>query len=101
MDIDVTSGFPMEMHAVFIMWFMWGFWAKIALLAALLVGFIAYKMGYEGCGRINGWVSGGLYTAQGIIWLGLGGVWRYSKSGMVASGDELAKKTGTSDEAWA
>ena len=37
MDIDVTSGFPMEMHAVFNVWFLWGFWSKIALAASLAI----------------------------------------------------------------
>ena len=100
MDIDVTSGFPMEMHAVFIMWFTWGFWAKITLLAVLTIGFVIFKMGNEYCARLLGFLSGGLYAAQGIVWLGLGGVWRYSKPGQ-ASGDELARRVGTSDEDWA
>ena len=101
MDIDVTSGYPMEMHAVFELWFTWGFWAKITLIAALLLGVGVYKSGHENAGKIVLFLSSGLYAAQGIVWLGLGAVWRYSKAGQVASGDELARRTGISDELWA
>ena len=41
MDVDVTSGFPMEMHAVFLVWFLWGFWAKVSLLISIVTGFVA------------------------------------------------------------
>lgn len=101
MDIDITSGYPMEMHAVFEVWFMWGFWTKITLIVLLLLGFGVYKSGKENAAKIMGFLSFGLYAAQGIVWLGLGAVWRYSKAGQVAAGDELARRTGISDELWA
>jgi len=42
MDIDITSGFPMEMHAIFVTWFTWGFYAKIFLLFACAISFVIY-----------------------------------------------------------
>ena len=39
MGIDVTEGYPMEMHRVFLAWFIWGFWAKVTLVALGLLTF--------------------------------------------------------------
>ena len=99
MDIDVTSGFPMEMHQVYVVWFLWGFWSKVILAISLILAF-STSFCNEYCSKIIVFLAGGLYSAQGIIWLGIGAVWRYSKAGMVASGDELARRTGTSDQLW-
>ena len=99
MDIDVTSGYPMEMHQVFITWFLWGFWSKIILAISLLFTGATYFCNDQ-CGKILLFLFGGLYSAQGIVWLGVGAVWRYSKAGIVASGDELARRAGTSDVLW-
>lgn len=99
MGIDVTEGFPMEMHAVFVTWFLWGFWAKVALVISMAFGFGVYKANPY-LGKIIMFLTGGLYAANGIMWLGVGGIWRYSKGGMVAAGAELAKSPGTSEEVW-
>ena len=96
----MTSGFPMEMHALFVAWFLWGFWSKIALVVSMAIGYGTYKYN-EYCGKIVMFLAGGLYAAQGIVWLGVGGVWRYSKGGMVASGDELARGKDVTAEVWA
>lgn len=37
MGVDIVDGYPMEMHQVYIIWFLWGFWAQVAFLAASAV----------------------------------------------------------------
>ena len=80
MDIDVTSGFPMEMHEVFLVWFLWGFWAKVALFAAAALSLSVYQCSPD-VGKIVGIISITIYSLNSIVWLGVGAVWRYSKGG--------------------
>lgn len=108
MDIDVTSGFPMEMHAIFVAWFMWGFFAKVFLLTFCGLSFFVYLCRDKEsencskvlCAKITSSIAIGFYVVQGIVWLGMGAVWRYSKGGAVASGDELARRPGTANDLW-
>jgi len=99
LGVEPIEGYPVEMHKIYLAWFLWGFWAKIAF-AALIVATVAvcYKS-YSG-GLIVASISVGLYAVNSIVWLIVGGIWRFSKGGMTASGDRLIRPEGVSDDAW-
>jgi len=99
MGIDVSDGYPVEMHKVFRFWFTWGFWAKIYLIViAIVFGNFSKYLG--SAGDILGTISCGLYCVNGLIWMCVGAFWRYSNAGSVASGDTLERPENTSDEDW-
>lgn len=99
MGIDVTDGYPMEMHQVYVLWFLWGFWAKVVFvgLFAIIVpaGYFAPKMG-----QVLGGLTCASYLINGGIWLAFGAIWRFSKAGIVASADKLERPQNISDDAW-
>ena len=99
MGIDVTDGYPMEMHQVYVLWFLWGFWAKIVFVGLFLVimpvGYFAPKTG-----QILGGLTCASYLINGGIWLAFGAIWRFSKAGSIASGDKLEKDPSISDSIW-
>ena len=98
-DIDITEGYPMEMHKVYTAWFMWGFWSKIIFAISMMVTFgVSFANAY--IAKMLAAVEVGLYATNGLLWLILGSVWRFSQPGGVASGDKLARKKGVSDEDW-
>lgn len=39
-EIEVVEGYPMEMHNVYLTWFLWGFWAKIILIVMCAISFL-------------------------------------------------------------
>lgn len=99
MGIDITEGYPIEMHTIYIVWFTWGFYAHLAFsvlfLATLVVGY--FKNSY-------GWILGScncvLSLVNLLIWLSFGAIWRFSSAGVVAAGDKLERLFGTTDEIW-
>ena len=97
----MTSGFPMEMHALFVAWFLWGFWANVAILALNVLLMPLGFMKKERTGMILGSVFCGFYCINTFVWLAFGGIWRFSKAGVVASGDKLERLYGTTDAQWA
>ena len=100
MDIEMPEGFPMEMHAVFIFWFNWGFWAKIALLDSHIIGVVIYY-GHNFTGKLLITLAYCTYAVNGIAWLITGHIWRYSEVARIASGDAFkTRPIGKSNEAW-
>ena len=99
MGIDIVDGYPVEMHKVYVAWFLWGFWSQIALIIISIICFIVYRV-KEGPGKIFGAVFFSLYWINTFIWLACGGIWRFSKAGIVASGDKLERMYGITDAQW-
>ena len=99
LDVEPIEGYPVEMHKIYLVWFLWGFWAKLvfAALIAATVG-VCYAS-YNG-GLIVASISVGLYAVNSIVWLIVGGIWRFSKGGMTAAGDRLVRPEGASDDEW-
>jgi len=99
MNIDITEGYPLEMHKVLKAWFTWGFYAKAAMLAASAI-FIPMFWCHEKASVIMGSIALGLYAVNGLVWVAFGGIWRFSKAGSIAAGDKLERLFGTTDEEW-
>ena len=100
MGIDIVDGYPVEMHRVYVVWFLTGFWAQIALIVitAIVIPLYRFKEFY---GKVFGCCSYSFYWIATFVWLAFGGIWRFSKAGSVASGDKLERLYGTTDEQWA
>ena len=63
LGVEITEGFPMEIHRVFKVWFRWGFWASlIFLFLSCIIGPIAAKTG-SNVAKMLGWVNMGLFTS--------------------------------------
>ena len=99
--IDVTEGYPMEMHKVLVAWFMWGFTAKVVLIGlGLLIALYSVATGGGRASYICGSITCALYVTNSLIWLGFGAIWRFSNAGQIASGDKLERLYGKSDDEW-
>ena len=98
-DIEIPEGYPMEMHKLWIAWFTWGFWSKIILI---LLTIFSYSISYASTNiaTVLGAISYGLYITNGLVWLAMGAVWRFSDPGMIAAGEKLARKSSQSDQDW-
>jgi len=99
-DIEVTEGYPVEMHKMYIAWFLWGFFTKCVFIVLIGIASGLYFCA-ENASMIMGSISCGLYIANSIVWLLCGGIWRFSKAGVIAAGDKLERKGGVSDDDWA
>ena len=99
MGIDIVDGYPVEMHKVYVAWFLWGFWLQIALIAISIICFVLYRV-KESASKVFGIVSFSLYWITTFVWLACGGIWRFSKAGIVASGDKLERMYGSTDAQW-
>ena len=97
--VDITEGYPVEMHKLFSAWFAWGFWACLAY-AILFVGFGAITAAVPKVGATLVSVITGLFCTNSIVWLICGFVWRFSKAGSIASGDKLEKDPNVADKVW-
>ena len=95
----MTEGYPVEMHKVYLAWFLWGFYAKCAMIVLMSITTGLYFC-TEKAAVVVGSVSCGLYIANAIVWVACGGIWRFSKGGVIATGDKLERMFGTSDEDW-
>jgi len=84
---------------VYLAWFLWGFWAKLAFAGLIAVTVGVCYASYNG-GLIVASISVGLYAVNSIVWLIVGGIWRFSKGGMTAAGDRLVRPEGASDDEW-
>lgn len=100
MGVDIVDGYPMEMHKVYIVWFLWGFWAQVAFLTATVLNASLFWF-KQPVGVMTGSLSCGLYCTNTFVWLAFGGIWRFSKAGVVAAGDKLERLYGTTDAQWA
>jgi len=87
------------MHRIYIAWFTWGFYSKIAMTALMVIamGLGCWK---EKAGMITGSVVTGLYVTNGIVWAACGAIWRFSKAGQIAAGDKLERDFDVTDEVW-
>ena len=100
LGVEISEGYPMEIHRVFKTWFRWGFWASLVfLMLCCIIGPITAKTGSK-VGMMLGWVNMGLFTSNSLVWIAFGAIWRFSKPGSVASGDKLERLYGTSDADW-
>lgn len=99
MGIDILEGYPIEMHKVYVVWFLWGFWAHVAtiVLALIVIPVILKK---ENLRFALGSCSCCLYSVNMFVWLAFGGIWRFSKAGVIASGDKLERLYGMTDAQW-
>merc|ERR1712051_1126152 len=89
-----------EMHNIFSIWFVWGFWTSLAYLTIFAIGLLAAKKSVRS-GRIIISTISGFFCTNAIVWIAMGFVWRFSKAGSVASGDRLERTYGISDKVWA
>lgn len=98
-EIDIAEGYPMEMHKVYLTWFLWGFWANMILI---IMGCISFLISYasENIKKVLDFISCGLYVTNGAVWIAFGTVWRFSQPGQVAAGEKLARNADVSDDAW-
>ena len=92
-NIVLKPGYPANIARIFRVWFQWGF---LNLLAASLI-LIAYSsfnitrsLGKYATPAISCFCC--MMTGNLLTWLTLGAIWRFGKSGQVASG-VLLKKT--------
>lgn len=80
------------MAAVFRIWFKWGF---VTLLASLwLAVLLLYLNTRQLLGNFREVIIGFFVFAvcsNSLAWLVMGGLWRFSNGGKVASGDKLVK----------
>ena len=99
MGIDITEGYPLEMHKIYVVWFTWGFIGHLIFAALFAVTLVA---GYVN--KSYGWAVGicnlVLSVTNLLVWLSFGAIWRFSKAGVAAAGDKLERLYGTSDEVW-
>ena len=95
MAVDVTDGYPIDMHKVFRAWFRWGFWSQLALVFGLILsGLIAncYKL----MAGVLSSLTCGVYIVNGLMWVVFGTIWRFSTAGKIAAGDKLERDAGIS-----
>lgn len=97
--VDITEGYPVEMHKLFSAWFAWGFWACLTY-AILFIGFGAITAAVPKVGATLVSVITGLFCTNSIVWLVCGFVWRFSKAGSIAAGDKLEKDPNVADKVW-
>ena len=88
----------MDIRRIFLLWFKWGFFANTALIASMLTSvlLIAFKMRT----RLFFVVAGVMYLTNLILWLVMGGIWRFSELGRVAAGETLIREEDVSDALW-
>ena len=100
LSVEITEGYPIEMHKIFSVWFIWGFWTSLTYLTIFAIGLLVAKKSVK-YGKIIISTISGFFCTNAVIWLVMGMVWRFSKAGSVASGDRLERTYGTSDKVWA
>ena len=98
-SVDITEGYPVDMHRIYIAWFTWGFYAKVAMTALMIISMLVgcWK---EKAGMIVGSISMGLYVTNGIVWAACGALWRFSGAGLIAAGDKLERDFDVTDDVW-
>jgi len=109
-DLKDEKGYPLNMARVFKIWFQWGFftvfaslWLSILLFYPIFRGRMGKIFDSKGvCFDMFLVIVGAVSALNGIFWLILGGVWRFSKAGKVASGAYLEKtqEQQTNDTLW-
>ena len=80
LNIEVTKGYPVNMHKLNLAWFTWGFYAKIAIIAAFVVAGIVNNWCKASALKISG-ISFLVYALNTTAWLVAGAIWRFSKAG--------------------
>ena len=88
LGIQITQGYPMEMHKVFHAWVAWGFWTSIVFMSVFVFSIILMKY-KEKAGQIISAVNMGFSLTNFIVWIVLGTIWRYSGAGVIAAGGRL------------
>lgn len=98
--VPIPQGYPLEMHNVYLAWFLWGFYSKCIITGLLLIAASLYMCGVKAAKLIGG-LSCGLYLGNFVIWIAVGGIWRFSRAGATTSGDMLERLFGITDQEWA
>ena len=97
--VDITEGYPVEMHKLFSAWFAWGFWASLTY-AILFMASGGITAASPKVGAVLVSANTGLFCTNSIVWLICGFIWRFSKAGSIAAGDKLEPAPGTAPEIW-
>lgn len=88
----VGKGYPVNMAHLYRLWFQWGF-LTFVLSAALMISVLFLDM-KKWLGKLRDFTllsSMLVISCNGVIWLVLGGIWRFGNAGQVVSGDRLQK----------
>ena len=85
------------MSRVFRAWFIWGFFAKAAMIVISLLLFPLYCYQRKQWNLIAG-IVWTLYFLQGGAWIALGAIWRFSNAGIIASGGWLERVYDENDD---
>ena len=43
LSVEITEGYPIEMHKIFSVWFIWGFWTTLTYLTIFAIGLLVAK----------------------------------------------------------
>ena len=97
LGIEVASGYPVEMHKVYLAWFRWGFWNNLVLMI-VLAATITVGVYISAVLKFLVPATAGLFFCSTLVWIILGFVWRYTTGGSIAAGDWLTQDEGQSDE---
>ena len=80
MGIKVDEGYPVEIHKLFRVWFIWGFWSQVYLVVSAII-FSSLSKYCGGFGEILGKISCCLYLINCLVWIVVGAIFRYSNAG--------------------
>jgi bacteriorhodopsin len=99
LGIQVTQGYPIEMHKVFHAWVAWGFYTSIFFMSIFIFSVVLMKY-KERAGQVLSAVNFGFQMTNFVVWIVLGTVWRFSTAGSIAAGSKLEKPAGMTDDSW-
>ena len=88
MNLKQLKGYPVNIAHIYRLWFIWGFFSLAGSLALLFL----LKLGSDLLGKFKTaiMIFFAVTVALNVIaWLILGGIWRFSNSGKVVSGEKL------------
>ena len=81
------KGYPLNMGHVFRIWFKWGFFTVLAtLLLCIMLFYPAFRRACGSCADALLVMLGAISGLNGVFWLILGAVWRFSQTGKTAAG---------------
>ena len=101
--IKIKDGYPVDMGQLFRAWFTWGFWGSIfqvAIFAVFIPMLILMKKKHQFFTRVTGALLCTLSCCNAMIWITLGFFWRYTKAGMIVTGDKLERPVDATAQEW-
>ena len=72
----MPAGYPVNMHNLFLAWFMWGFWSHIALIVICTIGGLV-KYAVKETSMMMSSALGMLYLLNFFVWVVVGSFWRF------------------------